>query len=261
MLLEGGRTCHSRLGLPVPMPREAVCSSIKAQSNRAEVLRRGRLLVWDEAPMAPWQALECVDMTLRDLTGIDFPFGGKVVVLGGEFRQVLPVMPHSTRADVVSHSIKAHELWLSGFVSIHHLSQNMRAREDSEWSKYLLEIGDDVVPVCEAVSPFAIRIPDNILAPPQWSFIDLVRHVFPGLSDAARQSVLPNCPVEVRNFFCERAILTATNAIADLVNDEILQEIYPSTHKTYYSVDDIDATTPEIHQNTFKNTPENIKIQ
>ena len=52
VLLEGGRTCHSRFGLPVPMPREDVSSSIKAQSVRAEVLRQARLIVWDEAPMA-----------------------------------------------------------------------------------------------------------------------------------------------------------------------------------------------------------------
>ena len=39
VLLEGGRTCHSRFGLPVPMPREGVASSIKAQSPRADVIQ------------------------------------------------------------------------------------------------------------------------------------------------------------------------------------------------------------------------------
>ena len=107
VLLEGGRTCHSRFGLPVPMPREAVVSSIKSQSGRAEVLRRARLIVWDEAPMAPREALECVDTLLRDLMSNDLPFGGKVVVLGGDFRQVLPVMPHASREEIVGHAIKA----------------------------------------------------------------------------------------------------------------------------------------------------------
>ena len=32
--------------------------------------------------MAPREALECVDRTLRDLTNVDRPFGGKVIVLG-----------------------------------------------------------------------------------------------------------------------------------------------------------------------------------
>ena len=51
------------------------------------------MIVWDEAPMAPREALECVDMLLRDLLQNDMPFGGKVLVVGGEFRQVLPVTP------------------------------------------------------------------------------------------------------------------------------------------------------------------------
>ena len=101
ILLEGGRTCHSRFGLPVPMPREEVTSSISAQSSRAEVLRRASVIIWDEAPMAPCEALEAVDMLLQQLMANALPFGGKVVVLGGDFRQVLPVMPHCSRDEVV----------------------------------------------------------------------------------------------------------------------------------------------------------------
>ena len=105
-LLVGGRTCHSRFGLPVPMPRDNVPSTITAQSSRAEVLRQASLIVWDEAPMAPTEALDAVDRLLRDFMDNDLPFGGKILVLGGDFRQVLPVMPHCTRDDIVSHIIK-----------------------------------------------------------------------------------------------------------------------------------------------------------
>ena len=77
-LLEGGRTCHSTFGLPVPMPREAVSCSISAQSGRAEVLRMAKLIIWDEAPMSPEEAVTAADNLLRDLTGIDALFGGKI---------------------------------------------------------------------------------------------------------------------------------------------------------------------------------------
>ena len=76
------------------MPREDVTSAITAQIARADVLRQARLIVWDEAPMTPREALECVKMLLRDLLQNDMPVGGKVLVWGGDFRQVLPVMPH-----------------------------------------------------------------------------------------------------------------------------------------------------------------------
>ena len=35
----------------------------------------------------------------------DLPFGGKVVVLGSDFRQVLPVVPRGTRGQIVAASL------------------------------------------------------------------------------------------------------------------------------------------------------------
>ena len=110
------------------MPREDVTSAITAQIARADVLRQARLIVWDEAPMAPREALECVDMLLRGLLANNLPSWGKVLVLGGDFRHVLFVMPHCAREDIVGQSIKAHNLWISGLVSVFSLATNMRAR-------------------------------------------------------------------------------------------------------------------------------------
>lgn len=43
------------------------------------------------APMAPRYALEMVDQTLQDITNNNLPFGGKIIVLDGDFRQLLPI--------------------------------------------------------------------------------------------------------------------------------------------------------------------------
>ena len=69
VLLERGRTCHSRFGLTVPLSEQ---STIGAQTDKAEVLRQARLILWDEAPMAPKDALETIDALLRDLAGALF---------------------------------------------------------------------------------------------------------------------------------------------------------------------------------------------
>ena len=42
--------------------------------------------------MAHRFAFEAVDRTFRDLTNVDEPFGGKIFILGGDFRQILPVV-------------------------------------------------------------------------------------------------------------------------------------------------------------------------
>ena len=90
-LLAGGRTYHSRFKAPLLVDETSTCA-ISAQSPLADLIRRTALIVWDEAPMAHRHHLEAFDRTLRDVTGSDEPFGGKVLVLGGDFRQILPVI-------------------------------------------------------------------------------------------------------------------------------------------------------------------------
>ncbi|XP_016185418.1 uncharacterized protein LOC107627062 [Arachis ipaensis] len=60
---------------------------------------------------------EALDRTLRDLMSvtdqhkIQQSFGGKVVVLGGDFRQILPVIPKGSRHDILSPAINSAHLW------------------------------------------------------------------------------------------------------------------------------------------------------
>jgi hypothetical protein len=65
-----------------------------------------KLILWDEAPTTNKLAFEAVDRTLRDLIDRNKPFGGIVFVMSGDFRQVLPVIPRGSHADIVSTSIK-----------------------------------------------------------------------------------------------------------------------------------------------------------
>ena len=53
------------------------------------------------APMSHKLNLEALDRTLREITDTDQPFGGKTMLLSGDFRQCLPVIPHANQAEVV----------------------------------------------------------------------------------------------------------------------------------------------------------------
>ena len=55
------------------------------------------MFIIDEASMMPIHTLKAIDNLLRELTGENIPFGGKIFVLGGDFRQVLPVIPHGSQ--------------------------------------------------------------------------------------------------------------------------------------------------------------------
>jgi hypothetical protein len=43
--------------------------------------------------MTKRQSVETLDRSLQDIMGCELPFGGKVMVFCGDFRQVLPVVP------------------------------------------------------------------------------------------------------------------------------------------------------------------------
>ncbi|KMQ89447.1 hypothetical protein RF55_10925 [Lasius niger] len=98
-LLPFGKTVHKIFGLPVPLFADS-SSTIKIQSKEAQYLKEIDIFIWDEAPMAPRYALEIMDRTLRDIMNNNISFGGKIVLLGGDFRQLLPIKVHAIRSEI-----------------------------------------------------------------------------------------------------------------------------------------------------------------
>lgn len=76
------------------------------------MLQITNLIIWDEAPMASKFCFDSLDKYLKDIIGHDLVaskkfFGGKVMVFGGYFKQILPVVPRGTRPDIVHSTINA----------------------------------------------------------------------------------------------------------------------------------------------------------
>jgi ABC-type Mn2+/Zn2+ transport system ATPase subunit len=69
------------------MDPEQNCN-IDAGSATAKLLREAKLLVMDEVTMMSKVDLHRIDRTLQFLMDNRKPFGGKVVLLSGDFRQV-----------------------------------------------------------------------------------------------------------------------------------------------------------------------------
>jgi len=112
LLIPSGKTTHSRFGIPIRIFENSTCP-IKPDDPLAQLIVESKLIIWDEAPMLHRHCFEAVDKTFRDILRVSnprsagIPFGGKVVVLGGDFRQILPVIPRATRHDVVDASINS----------------------------------------------------------------------------------------------------------------------------------------------------------
>uniref|UniRef100_A0A8I6WJ47 ATP-dependent DNA helicase n=1 Tax=Hordeum vulgare subsp. vulgare TaxID=112509 RepID=A0A8I6WJ47_HORVV len=109
-IMRGGRTAHSRFKIPIKLTHNNMCSFTK-QSGMAEFLKQASLLIWDEVAMTKRQALETLDRSLHDILEYALPFGGKVVVFGGDFTQVLPVVTRGTRAQITDATLLRSYLW------------------------------------------------------------------------------------------------------------------------------------------------------
>ncbi|KAF8405103.1 hypothetical protein HHK36_010001 [Tetracentron sinense] len=96
ILHSGGRTAHSRFKIPLNLD-ETSCCSIAQRTDLAKPIQEADLLLWDEAPMTNRHAFKAVNRTFQDLMRpLDYnaankAFGGKTIVLGGDFPQILPV--------------------------------------------------------------------------------------------------------------------------------------------------------------------------
>ncbi|RCN28984.1 hypothetical protein ANCCAN_25266 [Ancylostoma caninum] len=99
------------------------------------------MIIYVGASMIPRKAPELVDKLLRDIMQNEQPFEGKTMALGGDFRQVLPVVQRRDRSDTVNAFIKASVLW-PHFPTLELIS-NMRVTSGySEWIDFLLRVGN-----------------------------------------------------------------------------------------------------------------------
>ena len=125
--------------------------SFTKQSGTTELLHRATLVIWDEVAVTKRQAVETLNRTLRDIMDCDQPFDGKVMLFRGDFGQVLPMVSQGTRAQITDATLLKSYIWDN--VRRIWLTQNMRAKTDNWFTKYLLRIrngtektfGDDYV--------------------------------------------------------------------------------------------------------------------
>jgi len=227
-LLKGGRTYHSQYKLPVPLVENSR-SDIKQTSYEAKVIKNAKLLIWDESTMAPSHALNAVDKILKDIMQNNLPFGGKVLLLGGDFRQCLPVVPHGHQSAIVEASIKFSPLWCK--FKILKLQQNIRS-VNAEFSAWLIKLGDGDLTNTDGLDKDIIEIPENML-----SSDSLIKDVFGDKLTVSNVSE-----------FSSTAILSPLNESVDKINSEILN-ILEGESKTYLSVDSMDGDEEEERSN------------
>jgi hypothetical protein len=239
-LLPGGRTAHKRFKIPIPINDTSTCK-ITWGSQTAELLRAAHLLIWDETPMTNRHVFDAVERTLQDIRRTsqdgdnDKPFGGLPVIFGGDFQQILPVIPHGGREEIVAASIQHTTIWPS--LERLALTKNMRLQdttpENVTFGKWLAEMSHDPSQIGRIpIPPMACRTVD---------FEKFVEHIYPA---AGLQESLTN-----PNFFNGRAILSPTNEAVVKINDDLLEQV-PGEVRTFHGDDSGDVNDPSHEEMT-----------
>ncbi|XP_058742975.1 uncharacterized protein LOC131615798 [Vicia villosa] len=234
LLLPGGRTAHSKFRIPVPTMDNSTCK-VEFNDDVADMLRQTKLIICDEAPMAHKYAIESLDRTLKDVMSADKNstdvFGGKVVVFGGDFRQILPVVPRGSHSDIVHCAINASYIWHS--VEVLTLTRNMRLRtgstqtdknEIAQFSDWLLRIGEGRI--SEPNDGTAeINIPPDILIT---EFDDPIVAI---IVDQINDHILSLMPGEIRDYYSANSVDKSEihdPAVVDILTPEFLSSLRTS---------------------------------
>ncbi|KAM3287315.1 hypothetical protein P3S67_020745 [Capsicum chacoense] len=106
LFLSGGQKTHSRFAIPLNPTKDATCN-IKQGSPLENLIVKTNLIIWDEAPLMHRYYFKALDHTLRDIlrfintSSLDKSFERKTIVLGGDFRQILPVITKGTSTETI----------------------------------------------------------------------------------------------------------------------------------------------------------------
>lgn len=245
LLLKGGRTAHSTFKIPLDVTTSTMCE-MTPRSEIASFIKRAKTIVWDECSMVSKDLIETVNRSFQDIMDNTAPFGGCLIVFGGDFRQVLPIIRGASRSVIVSQCLNKASFWPQ--VQSMRLHTNMRvqqalesndsdlAAELQQFAEYLLQVGQGTVPTLrlpENRSTNLIPIPQDMLLPGD-NLLNLIRSIY---FDIASSALDPE-------YFVERAILTAKNKDVKVINN-LLLNCLPGHTVSYVSHD---RTLDEEHQ-------------
>jgi len=251
LLLPGGRTAHSRFKIPCEVEDDMICD-VSRGTMLSELIELTSLVIWDEALMANRKCFEALDRTFRDIEKVknpeiaNIPFGGKVVVLGGDLRQILPVVEDGNKQDVIAATIIASRLW--SHVEVLSLKQNMRllcSPEDpiqqqqvAAFNKWILDIGENKIPTLAKEGEDEgswITIPQEFLvSPAENRLAAIVKAIYPDFHARYKDPI----------YLVQRAILAPTNELTHSVNDYMVP-LVPGREKEYFSSDTIAKSTAQ----------------
>jgi hypothetical protein len=132
-LLPGGSTAHSVFKIPIPTTSASYCG---VKGTDRELIRHCKCICYDEVSMVGKDVADCLNRFLQDVMGNEKPFGGKVVVFLGDFKQLMPVAPGRRYPATV----KDCSWWPQ--CRAYRFTKNWRAAQNPAFCQFLEQVGN-----------------------------------------------------------------------------------------------------------------------
>ena len=249
-----GSTFHSTFKAPLDATKD-MNFNVSPDTAIGRVIRDAKGIVIDEVTSLNRFLFEALDRLLRDLMQQpNIPFGGKLIIISGDWQQGLPVIPGGSRAQIINATLTRSTLW--AHVQILELKENMRvdrhldsdparAEELAAWDEYLTKVGtgqlEQVAGGGYVKLPHAncIDLQDPIIGKEQ-----LIEKVFGDLA-------VTNSNYEQTS---KRAILAGTNADVDDINERCLAKLDEDPAIVYSADSTVDKDIQHRFQTDYLNT-------
>ena len=231
-LMINGRTVHNCFRLPLHCEKNEVACNVGSDTIVRRELAAYDVFILDEASMVPKYAFDAIDKLLRELHDSEQPFGGVVMLLGGDFRQIPPVLRGGSVTEQWEINIRQSDIWKRGVFNIFTLTENMRVGQGTDYAahiKWLLDVGDG-----KLNKNYEVGIPqdldcetdnvEDLIYPPGFDFFDT-------------------------DTLAQRAILCPKNNTSLEMNERILNRL-PGESVTYLSADEINEEDAEDKEET-----------
>ncbi len=155
MLLTAGSTAHAAFHIPIPCNETSTCNL--SRDDRINI-RRADLIIWDECSMVHADVADTVERTLRDVMGINQPFGGKCILFMGDFKQLLPVVRYGKGCNFTIQKCG----WWKSVIKLR-FTKNWRAVRNPEYTQWLEDVGMGVIDNVEVPTDQRVDTYDAII--------------------------------------------------------------------------------------------------
>ena len=150
-----------------------------------------------------------------------------MLLLGGDFRQLLPVVPGAHEPEIVANTILHHYSLHEGYMVRFSLTANMRllhggGGEDTPHRDWLLQLGSGLLPRNTDLHPLAVELPEHLCMPPGSEAENFIQWIYPDVRAHVQQCLTTGDTEEHDVWFRHRAILSARNDVALEINNLIL---------------------------------------